>query len=59
MYGSDQSASIGVTGLNKMVRDIRVISSALGDGVKRLYDSETAAREKLSRPHWYAEMKKK
>ena len=54
MYGSDQAASLGLSGLYKMVRDIRVISSALGDGVKRLHDSEVPAREKLSRPYWYA-----
>ena len=52
MYGSDQSASLGLSGLNMLVRDIRTISAALGDGVKRIYDSEMPAREKLSTPYW-------
>ena len=52
MYGSDQSASMEISGLKKMVRDIRVITSAMGDGVKRLLDSEKPAREKLSKPYW-------
>tara|TARA_R110001583_G_scaffold118755_2_gene270204 strand:- start:3085 stop:3957 length:873 start_codon:yes stop_codon:yes gene_type:complete len=53
MYGSDQAASLGLPGLNKLVRDIRAISSALGDGVKKIYESEKPAREKLSTPYWY------
>tara|TARA_R110000824_G_scaffold326043_2_gene512932 strand:+ start:2736 stop:3617 length:882 start_codon:yes stop_codon:yes gene_type:complete len=53
MYGSDQAASLGLTGLNKLVRDIRTISRALGDGVKKIYESEMPAREKLSTPYWY------
>ena len=53
MYGSDQSASLGLPGLQKMVRDIREIEKAMGDGVKRIYDSELPAREKLSTPFWY------
>ena len=53
MYGSDQAASLGLTGLKKMVRDIRVISGALGDGIKRVYESELPARKKLSLPYWY------
>ena len=53
MYGSDQSASLGLTGLNTLVRDIRTISAALGDGVKRIYESELPARNKLATPYWY------
>lgn len=53
MYGSDQAASLGILGFRKLVRDIRVIEQALGDGVKRIYDSEISAREKLSNPYWY------
>lgn len=58
MYGSDQAASLGLTGLNMMVRDIRVISSTFGSGVKKIYESEMASRKKLSAPHWWVEMKK-
>lgn len=53
MYGSDQSASLGVSGFTKMVRDIKIIVEAMGDGIKRIYDSEKAIREKLSTPYWY------
>jgi sialic acid synthase SpsE len=40
MWGTDQAASIEPSGMARLVRDIRVIESALGDGVKRIYDSE-------------------
>lgn len=49
MWGSDQSASIEPQGLHRLVRDIRVVSEALGDGVKRIYDGERAAMQKLRR----------
>ncbi len=49
MWGSDQSASIEPQGLQRLVRDIRVVSEALGDGVKRIYDGERAAMQKLRR----------
>lgn len=55
MYGSDQSSSVGLTGVAKLVRDIRVISSALGSDKKTLLDSEMPARDKLSCPYWYKE----
>ena len=47
MWGSDQSASLEPDGLNKMVRDIRNISKVLGDGIKKVYDSEIPIMEKL------------
>ena len=43
MWGSDQAASVEPQGLGRLVRDVRVISEALGDGVKRVYDGERAA----------------
>src|SRR5205085_9022936 len=49
MWGSDQAASIEPGGLLRLVRDIRVIERALGDGVKRVYDSERAVMSKLRR----------
>jgi N-acetylneuraminate synthase len=49
MWGSDHAASIEPQGLNRLVRDIRVIESALGDGVKRVYESEVPVRAKLRR----------
>ena len=49
MWGSDQAASVEPWGLMRLVRDIRVIEQALGDGVKRVYDSEMKARQRLRR----------
>jgi len=48
-WGSDQAASVEPAGLNRLVRDIRVVESALGDGVKKVYDSELPIRAKLRR----------
>uniref|UniRef100_Q3ARP1 N-acetylneuraminate synthase n=1 Tax=Chlorobium chlorochromatii (strain CaD3) TaxID=340177 RepID=Q3ARP1_CHLCH len=49
MWGSDQAASVELSGLAKLVENIRDIEKALGDGVKRLYEGEAAARKKLRR----------
>lgn len=49
MWGSDQAASVEPGGLQKLVKYIRVTEQALGDGVKRVYDSEMPSREKLRR----------
>jgi N-acetylneuraminate synthase len=48
-WGSDQAASVEPGGLQRLVRDIRVIEAALGDGVKRVYDSELPIKNKLRR----------
>jgi N-acetylneuraminate synthase len=49
MWGSDQAASVEPWGLMRLVRDIRVIEDAMGDGVKRVYASEMPARQRLRR----------
>jgi hypothetical protein len=49
MWGSDQAASVEPVGLVRLVRDIRATESALGDGVKKVYDSEKSSRAKLRR----------
>src|SRR5215212_9482184 len=49
MWGSDQAASVEPQGLVRLVRDIRTISEALGDGVKQVYPGEIAAMKKLRR----------
>jgi N-acetylneuraminate synthase len=49
MWGSDQAASIEPQGLSRLVRDVRVITEAMGDGVKQIYDAERAAMKKLRR----------
>jgi sialic acid synthase SpsE len=40
MWGSDQSASVEPPGVQRLVRDIRTVEEALGDGVKKVYESE-------------------
>jgi sialic acid synthase SpsE len=47
MWGSDQSASVEPPGLQRLVRDIRTVESALGDGVKKVYDSELKPMSRL------------
>jgi N-acetylneuraminate synthase len=47
MWGSDQSASVEPWGFMRLVRDIRVVEVALGDGEKRVYDSELPIRARL------------
>ncbi|MFD0352768.1 N-acetylneuraminate synthase family protein [Streptomyces sp. NPDC127110] len=49
MWGSDQAASVEPGGLARLVRDIRTIETALGDGVKRVYPSELGPMKKLRR----------
>ena len=48
-WGSDQAASVEPVGLDRLVRDIRTVEAALGDGVKRVYDSEQPILRKLRR----------
>ena len=50
MWGSDHAASVEPSGFMRLVRDIRVIEAALGDGKKRVYDSELPGMKKLRRP---------
>ncbi len=47
MWGSDQAASLEPNGLNRAVRDIRNLPKCLGDGQKRVYESEKPILEKL------------
>ena len=49
MWGSDQAASIEPHGFARLTRDIHVIESALGDGVKRVYPGEVSIMQKLRR----------
>jgi N-acetylneuraminate synthase len=49
MWGSDHAASVEPQGLQRLVKDLRSCERALGDGVKRVYDSEIPIREKLRR----------
>ncbi|CAN5483370.1 N-acetylneuraminate synthase family protein [soil metagenome] len=49
MWGSDQAASVEPQGLAQLVRDIRIIDIALGDGVKRVYPGEITPKQRLRR----------
>ncbi|MET7801138.1 N-acetylneuraminate synthase family protein [Streptomyces decoyicus] len=49
MWGSDQAASVEPGGLSRLVRDIRTIEESLGDGVKKVYESEQGPMKKLRR----------
>ncbi|MBM4328596.1 MAG: N-acetylneuraminate synthase [Deltaproteobacteria bacterium] len=47
MWGTDQAASVEPWGFMRLVRDIRVIEQAMGDGVKKVYESELPLINKL------------
>jgi N-acetylneuraminate synthase len=49
MWGSDQAASVEPGGFERLVKYIRVTEAALGDGVKRVYESEMPSLRKLRR----------
>jgi N-acetylneuraminate synthase len=49
MWGGDQAASVEPGGFERLVKYIRVTEQALGDGVKKVYDSEIPIRKKLRR----------
>jgi N-acetylneuraminate synthase len=49
MWGSDQAASVEPQGFAHMVRDIRLVETAMGDGVKRLIEREVPIMKKLRR----------
>ena len=47
MYGSDQSVSLEPQGLFRLVKDIRTIDTILGNGKKKIWESEKPAMKKL------------
>jgi N-acetylneuraminate synthase (EC 2.5.1.56) len=49
MWGTDQAASVEIQGMMRLVSNIRDIEKSLGDGIKRVYESELAPRKKLRR----------
>ncbi|MET0991073.1 MAG: N-acetylneuraminate synthase family protein [Lacisediminihabitans sp.] len=49
MWGSDHAASLEPDDFSHLVRDIRVVGEALGDGEKRIYPGELAPLAKLRR----------
>jgi len=49
MWGTDQAASVEINGMARLVSNIRDIQMAMGDGIKRVYESEFSAIQKLRR----------
>jgi len=49
MWGSDQAASLGTSGVIKLVKDIRLVEISLGDGVKKVSEKEIPIISKLRR----------
>lgn len=49
MWGSDQAASVEPGGFERLVKYVRVTEVSLGDGVKKVYDSEIPSMKKLRR----------
>lgn len=49
MWGTDQAASVEIGGFQRMISNIRDIEASLGDGVKKVYDSEIPVMKKLRR----------
>ena len=49
MWGSDQAASLEPNGMTRVARDIRLVEAALGDGQKRVLDTEVPIMQKLRR----------
>jgi N-acetylneuraminate synthase len=49
MWGSDQAASVEVGGFFRLISNIRDIEKSLGDGEKKIYDSEVPIMKKLRR----------
>jgi N-acetylneuraminate synthase len=49
MWGSDQAASVEPHGFARLIKDIRAVETAMGDGVKKVYLSEIPVMQKLRR----------
>jgi len=49
MWGSDQSASVEPTGFQRLVKYVRATEDSLGDGIKKVYDSEKPSMKRLRR----------
>ncbi|NPV57483.1 MAG: N-acetylneuraminate synthase [Anaerolineae bacterium] len=49
MWGTDQAASVEPGGFERLVKYIRVTEDSLGDGVKKVYESELSSLKKLRR----------
>jgi N-acetylneuraminate synthase len=49
MWGSDQASSLEPKGFEALIRDIRILEQAMGDGVKKVFPGELAPLSRLRR----------
>ena len=49
MWGSDHAASLGPSGITRLVRDIRLVEMAMGSATKRVFEREKPIIKKLRR----------
>jgi len=49
MWGSDQASSLEPKGFASLIRDIRILEQAMGDGVKKVFPGELAPLSRLRR----------
>ena len=47
MWGTDKSSSVEIQGMDKLYKQVNSIKFYLGDGVKKIYESELSIRNKL------------
>jgi N-acetylneuraminate synthase len=47
MWGSDHAASLEKRGIENLIRDVKIIQQALGDGIKKIYPEELKKRKQL------------
>lgn len=49
MWGTDQKSSIEPLGIARLIRDLKAVNQSLGDGIKKVYESERPFINKLRR----------
>lgn len=49
MWGTDQAASVEIHGIRRLIEYIRDVELSLGDGIKRVFESELSSLKKLRR----------
>jgi len=47
LWGTDHSSSVEIQGMDKLYKQIMSVDKIMGDGMKKVYDSEQAVRVKL------------
>ncbi|MCU0460390.1 MAG: N-acetylneuraminate synthase family protein [Bacteroidales bacterium] len=47
MWGTDQSSSVEIQGMDKLYKQVSAVKKYMGDGVKKIYESELQIRKKL------------